>query len=195
MIKTTNPHFSQNRVSRDSLPTQSSNYAQTNLCYFVVLQSEILALRVQIQIVFSEIRSTFCRPSALQIHKIPFKHFKDKIFLCTTYPHFLNSPQCMRLNLIAFVSGILVKIPAKKILRFKWSPLKAFVIVWLKVKSNLKALYYFQLQKYKITWISTFIFKWLATNFNFKSVGFKESFHLIFFFCIMHICKLVWPHF
>ena len=26
MIKTTNPHYSQNRVSRDSLPTQSSNY-------------------------------------------------------------------------------------------------------------------------------------------------------------------------
>ena len=26
MIKTTNPHFSQNRVSRDLLPTQSSNY-------------------------------------------------------------------------------------------------------------------------------------------------------------------------
>ena len=26
MIIITNPHFSQNRVSRDSLPTQSSNY-------------------------------------------------------------------------------------------------------------------------------------------------------------------------
>ena len=28
MIKTTNPHFSQYSVSRDSLPTQSSNYAE-----------------------------------------------------------------------------------------------------------------------------------------------------------------------
>ena len=36
------------------------------------------------------------------------------------------------------------------------------------------------MQKYDITWIPTFIFKWLATNFNFKSVGFKESFHLVF---------------
>ena len=31
MIITTNPHFSQNRVSRDSLPTQSSNINMTTV--------------------------------------------------------------------------------------------------------------------------------------------------------------------
>ena len=62
---------------------------------FVLLQSEILALRVQIQIVYSKIRSTYCRLSALPIHKIPFKQcilFKYKSFLCIPA---LNSPQPM----------------------------------------------------------------------------------------------------
>ena len=37
---------------------------------------------IRFRLYFFQIWSNFCRPSALPIHKIPFKYFKDKIFLC-----------------------------------------------------------------------------------------------------------------